>query len=70
MGKIERLPSAKLTTETLLHMALEDATNMEGLVLICKDQHGHMWSAWTQMSVADLAMAALHLQKEAMDVIE
>ena len=69
MGKIERMPSSTLSVQTLMHMALDD-TDIQGVVLVAKDANGHMWSAWSSMSIADLSMAALHLNKEVMDVIE
>ena len=69
MGKIERMPSSTLSVQTLMHMALDD-TDIQGVVLVAKDANGQMWSAWSSMSIADLSMAALHLNKEVMDVIE
>ena len=69
MGKIERFPNGQLTAGTLLHMVLDDP-DVQKVAVVSMDAEGRMWAAWSEMSISELSMAALHLQKEAMDVIE
>ena len=64
MAKIEHLPTANgMSPETLLHMVLEDIVDIDGVVVICKDEDGHMWSSWSSMTRAELALAALYFNK-------
>lgn len=64
MGKIEQLPtSLEMSVTTLLHMLLEDADEIDGMVVIAKGKDDEMWTGWSSMTVGDLCVAALYLQK-------
>ncbi len=61
MGKLMHLPTAVLTPEVVLQIALERLPNIKSVVLCVHWEDGTYDFDWSQMTMAELCMASVKL---------
>jgi hypothetical protein len=67
---IEIMPGAAVSPEVLLHRLLEDMSDTKGVIVLSVDPHGAVQVYTSQITLHDLAYAALKLQSYAAKTID
>lgn len=67
---IEIFPDAAVSPEVLMHRLLEDMSGTKGVIVLSVDGHGAVQVYTSQITLHDLAYAALTLQSYAARTID
>jgi hypothetical protein len=67
---IEILPGAAVSPEVLMHRLLEDMSETKGIIVLSVDAYGAVQVYTSQITLHDLAYAALKLQSYAAKTID
>ena len=66
---IERFPDAACSPEVLLHLVLEDMSDVKGAIVLTVNEHGAVEIYTCQITLGELALAAIKFQNYATTVI-
>ena len=66
---IERFPGSPCSPDVLLHLMLEDMSDVKGVVVLTVDKHGAVETYTCQVTLGELALSAVSFQNYVTKVV-